>query len=211
MNIVLSSLMHGRHDTVNHCIAKNIVAGIENFVFSYTLPEDGDLLRRKGIKTIQAHNFIPSKAQASLFACYDLNPDAVMLMGSDDYINEKALVLITQLLERYDYISFYDCLFLDKGKYYRWPGYPKTSARHGEPCGAGKVIRRDLLDKLNWEVFTGGNDRGADFHAHSNIKRASKKRAYIGTKEGAILVDVKDKGSSTPVNLFNYLEPYQYE
>jgi len=208
MNIVLSSLMHGRHDTVNHCIAKNIVAGIENFVFSYTLHEDGDLLKRKGIKTIQAHNFIPSKAQASLFTCYDLNPDAVLLMGSDDYINEKALVLIMQLLERYDYISFYDCLFLDKGQYYRWPGYPASSARYGEPCGAGKVIRRDLLDKLNWEVFTGGNDRGADFHAHSSIKRASKKRAYIGTKEGAVLVDVKDKGSSTPLKLFNYLEPF---
>lgn len=210
MKVVLSTLMHGRHLTVDKCIKKNREAGITDFVFSYTTEEDRRFLLPHGVRSIQAHNYIPTKAQASIYAAYELNPDAILLMGSDDYINDKALQLIVELLPRYDYISFYDILFDHNGKYYRWPGYPKGTARHGEPTGAGKVIRRDLLDRMNWEVFTGGTDRGADFTAHTAIKRASKNRCYIGTKEGAILVDVKDNDSSTPLKKFNYLEQFEY-
>lgn len=209
MRLVLSTLMHGRHLTVDRCIEANREAGIKDFVFSYTTEEDGRFLMPYGVKTIQAHNFIPSKAQASIYACYELNPDAIILMGSDDYINEKGYRLILELLKTHDYIAFEDCVFEHKGKHWLWGGYPATSGRNGEPAGAGKVIRRDLLDRLNWEVYTGSKERAEDYTAHTVLKRNSKRRTTIGTKDGAILIDVKDSGSTTPLKKFNYLTEFE--
>jgi len=206
MNIVLSCLMHGRHDTVKRCLEANR-EHFSTIVCSYTNDEDKAVLEEFGVHSIKAYNHIPSKAQASLYACFAFNPDAVILMGSDDYINKTAYKKILELLPHKDYIGFEDCVFDSNGKHYLWPGYP-NGARYGEPVGAGRVMRRDLLDKLNWDIFGGSDDRGGDAYTHKVLKKAARRFITIGTKEGCELIDVKDKDSCTPVSKFSYLKPY---
>ena len=209
MNVVLSTLMHGRHDTSLYCLRKNREAGIDTFVYCYTTEADGKWCDANRVHSTQAPNEIQLKAQRSLLVCRYIDCDAVLLMGSDDYIDAATLAKLTELLKDHDYISFRSILFEQGSTKYLWPGYPKTTARYGEPAGAGKLLRRDLLDAMEWQVFTGENDRGADYDAHRNIMAKTKSPIQVGAEEGYLLVDVKDRDSMTPIKKFKYLKTWR--
>lgn len=206
--MILSTLMHGRHTTCSRVIAENRAAGITDFVYAYTDDADLQWCLNQEVWHTRAKNFIPTKAQASLLKCYEFDPDSVMLMGSDDFIDANTYDMLRELLKTHDYISFRSILMEHNGTRYLWPGYPNNSKRHGEPAGAGKVLRRDLLDAMNWQVFSGANDRGADKPTHENIMRHSKRPIQVGVEDGAVLVDVKDRHSLTPIKAFNYLQKW---
>ena len=201
--MIVSSLMHGRHKTVQYCLDMNRKAGFDKFIFAYTTEEDGAFLDRNGVPKIQRENTIIGKAQASLDRCMEYD-DHVILMGSDDFINRKTFEIIQSLLPHHDYISFSDIIFKEGKRFYHWTGY--QNHRKGEPAGAGKVLRKDLLKELGYQVFIGGNDKGGDFTAHHNIMKKAKSPIQIGVDLGAVLIDVKDKGSQTPLSKFNYLK-----
>lgn len=208
MKVVISSLMHGRHKTTAFCLQKNIEAGIGHYSYAYTNDEDRDFLLSESVFShIQMFNDISAKAQASLFQAYEHNPDAVMLMGCDDYIDQATFGIIVRMLQSHDYIAFKDCIFDDGGKLYRWPGYPRSHERYGEPAGAGRVVRRDLLDAIDWQVFAPTGMHRTDYDSHQRLMSTAKHPAFIGMNSGARLVDVKDSASMTKVGAFNYLKP----
>lgn len=211
MTIALTAPMHGRHNTVRFCLQKNIKAGVTWFVFAATDDEDLQLFDGNYIVTThRAANVISHKAQVSLDKARPLKTDAVIMMGSDDYIDAAAMNLIQRLLIDHDYICFSDCYFDDRGTWYRWPGYPAEHPRHGEPVGAGKVIRRDLLDKIDWQVWTKHRPGSVDREAHAMLSSKCTSMAVINCKrDGVMLVDVKDSYSRTPISKFDYLEPLQ--
>jgi hypothetical protein len=72
--------------------------------------------------------------------------DAVVLLGSDDYIDEAFLKYVERTIPDFDMIGFKDIYFQHEGGLYYWSGY--TNNRRGEPCGAGKVYSR----RISWNV-----------------------------------------------------------
>jgi hypothetical protein len=208
MTIALTAPMHGRHKTVKYCLKKNTKAGVAWFVYAATEDDDLELFDDDfQVITLRAANVISHKAQVALEQSKALKTGAVIMMGSDDYIDSPAMELIQKLLVDHDYISFEDCYFDDRGTWYRWPGYPAKHPRFGEPVGAGKVIRQDLLDRIDWKVWRNTKKGRVDYDAHKVLSDAAKSVATINCKrDGVKLVDVKDAWSKTPVLKFNYLE-----
>lgn len=213
MNIAVSTLMHGRHATCDEALKKNIDAGLTDFYYAYTTEDDLKWCRSNRVSHVRERNSINLKAQASLDICFIdretlsiFEPDAVLLMGSDDWVDGGYVDIVSDLLKHYDYIAPLNCYFKSDGSLYLWPGYPQTSSRHGEPCGAGKVVRVDLLDELEWEVFS-GSDKATDLTAHNRIMSKAKNPIFIDiVQRGVKLVDIKDSESTTPISRFNYLQ-----
>lgn len=207
MELIISTLVHGRHGTAIMCNQKNREAGIEHFTCAYTRPQDRELAEAISDYQDCVPNNISRKAQASLLLTKKLRHQAVMLMGCDDYIDRDAYELIEELLKDHDYIGFKDMYFRSGEDLYLWPGYPHGK-RFGEPAGAGKVLRADLLDKLDYYVFTTRNEKTTDLDAHKRIMEFAENPIFIScVEEGVKLVDVKDLDSKTPLSRFDYLIP----
>jgi hypothetical protein len=195
--------MHGRHSVTKECHRRNTLAGIADYVYGYTTHVDGELLDDIGVHKVQRENTILGKAQASLDVARDMECNAVMLMGNDDYVNRSTVELIKSLLCDHDYIAFSSILFRAGDEFWLWPGY--VNHRKGEPAGAGKVVRRDLADAVDWQLFKGSRDIGSDFHVHNILMKHAKSPVFIGVDNCAYLVDVKDNESTTRLRKFTYL------
>ena len=207
MRIVISTLVHGRHETAIKANLQNVLAGVNDFTCCYTDSKDQELsMIISSEHLVIAPNTISGKAQASLELCKQVDHDAVMLMGCDDYIDKKALLLVKELLKDHDYIGFLDIYFRDGGEYLYWPGYTSGN-RIGEPAGAGKTVRKDLLERMDYKVFKDTGNGNTDLDSHKALIEYAKTPIMISCKaEGVMLVDIKDGESTTPLERFSNLE-----
>ena len=209
MKITLTAPMHGRHATVAKCIERNRAVGIDSMWYCYTNEADRKFLEQYDFTrwTLCHENNIPLKAQQALTFARDEDCDAVIMMGSDDYLDQAAYDLICEKLKYHDYIAF-DSIYMESGggEYY-WGGYPEGTTRHGEPAGAGKVIRRDLLGRIGWKVWSDYHVGRTDYTAHKRLSEACKSEHRIECmRDGVRLVDVKDRHSMTPISKIHYLK-----
>jgi len=203
MKLTYTAPMHGRHATVRKAYNRNVQAGIIDFVYCVTDRADLDFLDQFPRTTVveSCQNNVNEKAQMAIAPPH--SADAVILMGSDDYIDHAAYLMIERLLKDHDYIAFDDCYFHSGGQIWRWPGYPEKHPRNGEPAGAGKVIRMDLLNRMDGRVWM-DYYASTDFSAHNRISQYAKSPARINCKrDGVQLVDIKDGDSLTPLSNLN--------
>ena len=80
--------------------------------------------------------------------------EAIMVLGSSDWIEDCWVE--TLMNEPYQALGtaglyFYDIRACNTTRLYFWPGY--TGKRTGEAIGTGRIIKRELLDKMCWEIF----------------------------------------------------------
>jgi len=212
MKLIYTAPIHGRHETVRKAHALNKQAGINDFVYCATAKTgDRDVVESLHAEYCQSlQNNINLKAQQAITKSRSMNPDAVILMGSDNYIDHAAYIRIEKLLIEHDYIAFEDCIFDDNGDLLLWPGYPKFHRREGEPAGAGKVVRLDLLGRLGWKVWSYGSEGSTDKVAHDRIMQHAENPVTIScVRDGVKLVDIKDQYSKTPISKFHYLKRYE--
>jgi len=206
MKVVICTAMHGRQDTVRYCYNKMKHLPIE-FLYGYSKDEDGEFLQE--LLDSGAMYKIPNKPlwdkfQAGIGLLKHLDFDVAIMLGSDDYIDEKFLDYVCRQAQQYDFIGFKDIYFEKGEKTYYWSGY--TNHREGEPCGAGKVYTKYALEQLNWNLYTNSLDRGLDGHVWQRVKKF-KLRCKIASikREGLKLVDVKDGKGLTPLGAFTTL------
>ena len=135
------------------------------------------------------------KLQTGLAYARRLDFDALLLMGSDDTLD--GLDKYREALDTHDFIACGDCHFqeIGTGRKGYWPGY--TNFRKGEPAGAGRCFRRDLLDKLDWDIWTGCPERGADSYQWTRLHTVDHSKKIFFKGDGVILTDYKDKDSRT--------------
>lgn len=202
--VIVLTAMHGRHETVAKCYNKMKHLPI-TFIYGYTLPSDGEFLDDlldEGATYKAPNTPLWQKFQLGVGLAKKLKFDIAIMLGSDDYIDEKFLDFVCEQTEHYDFIGFNDIYFEEKDKRYYWSGY--TNNRQGEPCGAGKVYTRKALEMLDWNLYARSIDRGLDHHAYKRVKRFGLKCLVTSIKHhGLTLVDVKDSGSLTPLAAFN--------
>ena len=80
--------------------------------------------------------------------------EAIMVLGSSDWVEDKWVE--TLMKEPHQALGtaglyFYDIRPCNTTRLYYWPGY--TGKRAGEAIGTGRIIKRELLEKMNWEIF----------------------------------------------------------
>lgn len=204
MKIITVTAMHGRHDTVAECIER--MPFIDK-VYIYSTDEDGAFLEGQDIFAMAKYknNPLSYKWNMAIRTLEQIDFDAVILLGSDDYIDEAFLKYVERTIPDFDMIGFKDIYFQHDGGLYYWSGY--TNNRRGEPCGAGKVYSRRFLECIKWNLFDVARDRGLDKISWQRVQQAKGKVHVTSLKEnGLLLVDIKDGEGMTPFNKFKGLE-----
>jgi hypothetical protein len=111
------------------------------------------------------------KFNAALQAAEGADADAVLIMGSDDFLCPVvAGALLAACVAGVPYVGLQDLYFLDlpTGQLRYWRGY--RGSRMGEPIGAGRLLRRELLDRCDWTLWAAHRHEGMD---HSSMARAA--------------------------------------
>ena len=209
MKIITVTAMHGRQKTVEK-FAQNTFTEVACAV---TTNQDYKFAMDKGWHVVRAVNKpLWRKWDAALQLAKSLDPDAILAMGSDDVMSEKTFTQIENDIEDYPFLAFEDIYIYDlyRDKMYYWPGYHafvKFQHRRGEPAGAGRVFRRDLLDECNWGIWRGAVDRGLDGDSWKVAKKYPRK-LYNCERDGFFLADIKDGQGVTNISWFlNHPKP----
>ena len=121
---------------------------------------------------LEAPNYpLDAKYDLGISHCRMYDPDAVALVGSDDFITgdyfEWAMSQIA--------LGFYLTDLVNEKVFY-WSGYTgtdKTSGMHrlGDAIGAGRVYSKAILDRLDWKPFGG---EGQYEHMSKDDERSEK-------------------------------------
>jgi glycosyltransferase involved in cell wall biosynthesis len=136
-----------------------------------------------------------AKWQAGMDFARQLDPDVILILGSDDWLSDNWCARMMQEIDAgYDLVGKQQIFFLHVGpegkKLIRWDGYKDNKEREGEPIGAGRLISRKLLDRLNWSWFApkllGGLDKFSYLRAVANGGTVK-----LVTDESAYVVDIK--------------------
>lgn len=103
------------------------------------------------------------------------NPDAILIMGSDDIVSKEYLNYGKYLLSKnYDFIgcrSWFTLLkdgdtVIDNALV----GY-RNNRRGNEPIGAGRIISKKILDKLDWNLYKFHTpiNKSLDFNSYKKV------------------------------------------
>ena len=198
MRIIVLSAMHGRNETVKYCLLR--MSFIDKVII-YSSREDGrflkdfDLIKTKKVKN-EPLSFKWNEAVKSL---KDVDFDAVILLGSDDYVDVNFVQFIENNIGNFDLIAFKDIYFEHPSGFYYWPGYQNN--RKGEPAGAGKTYSREFLESINFELFPGSQNNSLDGMSWKVCKEAGAKILVTSLKDNNLMLcDVKDGEGITPLS-----------
>ena len=171
--------------------------------------EDFKAAEQVGAVYVQ-HNNAPlsNKWQAGLNKAREFDPDAVLICGSNDWLTSNwcDACIKEGLNKGIDYIGsdiLYCCdarpdhtlKILKIRSLQPWGGWKI-------PTGAGSMISRNILDKLNWQVFPVGLDISVDSYIREKIKNVNGQAGVIG--------DIKDVSLCCVYSVWNSLHDWEW-
>jgi hypothetical protein len=109
--IIITTCMHGRHDTVREC--NKLLPPIDIY-YTYSTEEDKEFL--KTIRTTDTYEYenkpLSKKWNSAIRRLKDIEFDYVVLLGSDDFFDQPFLdFILQQYSKKYDLIGFKDIYF----------------------------------------------------------------------------------------------------
>jgi hypothetical protein len=150
---------------------------------------------------------LSNKWQSGINYIKDLEWDYVLILGSDDLICSNLLKTYTPAMEKgFDLIGLIDCYFLDSrnNSFNFWKGY--TNHRRGESIGMARMLSRDLLMKIDWQVWSKGLKNGLDFSMMQNISKIQySEKVFNCKKENIAAIDIKTEINVSNINHYNNL------
>lgn len=112
------------------------------------------------------NNPLGAKWQHAVDKARDLDPDLLVITGSDDVLIADEAKLL-QALDGYDMAGPRSFLAFDGKQHYQC-----RYRKHVDmPIGGGRVYRRSLLDKMRWKLFDTGRDRWLDEQGYYGAMR----------------------------------------
>jgi hypothetical protein len=207
MRIAVHVPVFGRHQAFRIFASWAIKSEVSIVICIVSNNADKELAEEYGFKTVYADNKpFSAKLQTGLMFAKQFEFDALLFMGSDDTL--EGLDKYKEALKNYNFIACGDCHFKDMetNRVGYWPGY--TNHRKGEPAGAGRCFRRDLLDALDWDLWIDCPTYGPDGHQYKRLHTVPHTKKIFTKKDGVILTDHKDKDSLTKFNkLLSSIKP----
>ena len=132
-----------------------------------------------------ANDPLGNKWNAGFEACKNYQADGVIFMGSSDWASDEYIESVKDALKDFPFIGMLGCHFADVGDEVRlvhWPGYQRGQRQH-EPIGIGRVLRADILDKMNWSPFDPRLSSGLDWSMYLKIIQLTDGIAVIKDEE----------------------------
>lgn len=140
---------------------------------------------------------------ASQLAALKFNPDAFLILGSDDFLDDA-------LIERYlkalkngaDVIGLIDCYFYHTGskEAMHWVGY--TNFRRDETIGMARMLSKKVFNGLHGKLWPSNMDSGLDFNMMKKLKKLRNVVWQSLHIEGMVAVDVKGQGNISPFSCY---------
>lgn len=137
-----------------------------------------------------SNDYLSDKWTVGMQALRELDVDAALIIGSDDFCDVAFIEDCATMLSRFEYIMPVGLYFYDTLTH-------RALWREFVRCGAGRVLRKDLLDDCDWRPW----------QARSNVPDAAMNRIIepriggvekAGRSAGAVM-DVK-----TDINMWPY-------
>jgi hypothetical protein len=193
------------------CLTSHLLTYYHAFGRVIVVGSEGDASRQaaRGLFYVEASNYpLDRKFDAGFQCCAAWQPEAVSLVGSDDFITPQYFQFaVQQIHDGVDAVGILDFYLVDwpKRKVYYWPGYT-NSERCGDPLGAGMVFSRRLLERLNWKVFAPYDHFFADdqraWEKTKDVRRRTVRMADVGCHYWA----VKTGDEYNPIEAFSHIE-----
>lgn len=157
-------------ETVNRLVNKNrvkvILVGHENGVKDIAKEFDVDFFNYPNVA-------LGEKWNAGFKHARTLKPEAVLFVGSSDWVEDNWVERSLIQLQQYEMVGTLGCYLLDVKipggrRLVHWPGYGKGE-RKEEPIGIGRMISARILDKFNWEPFDSTKNHSMDWQMWHNV------------------------------------------
>lgn len=155
-----------------------------------------ELVAQYGFDYTEAPNYpLGKKWNTGLKVTEGLKWDYLLILGSDDLINIHLLErLILEAEAGHNLVGILDFYVADveHTKAYYWPGY--NGKRKGESVGAGRLIKREIIEATNYYLWTDHKNKGLDRGMYKRLQNAGGKPFNFKTLHtNCRLVDLKTK------------------
>jgi len=163
------------------------------------------MVKSQGFNYVERPNQpLARKMNAALKEARKMDPDYVLLVGSDTVIHPSLFDVYDEYIQQgIDLIAALDWYFYDlrtlRCSY--WGGY--IDSRAGHPCGCGRVVSRELLDKWDWKIWEDRHSFGLDNSMQLLINKGNFTYATFKMKERqAFGIEIKSEVNMTPFQLW---------
>lgn len=117
------------------------------------------------------NNPLSAKIQFGLDYVRTLDPDAVLLTGSDSWLCPKWNAVMSRMIANGFHVVGQSCLHVCYIAPHEAPKVLLSSYKtRPDPIGAGRVISRYALDALDWQLYPPGMNKGLDWASYQRLK-----------------------------------------
>ena len=169
-------------------------------------PEMIPLCEEYGIKWVMHQNYpLGKKKNYGLKACSQYDFDYLMEIGSDDLITNQMLNHYLKYFDKYDFFGISDVVYVESET-----GECRRLSNKATTYGAGRIIKREILEELNWKIWSDDLNRGLDNDSIRRIESKGYKFHKTEPMEEPGLIDIK---SNENIWKFNYFlgVPYDFK
>jgi|SRR5688572_4604238 len=179
--VVACLAVHGRlpllEQTIKRLYRKN---GCYKVICSGDGVEEKKLCESLGAVWIHHPNrHLGGKWNLSFKAAKEYSPDAVVFVGSSDWLSDNWFSVMRPYVEQYGFAGVPGCHLADLGEKIRlcdWKGYKEyRHERADESIGIGRMLSRRLLDAMGWQPFKPILNNSLDRSMKDNAKKCGFK------------------------------------
>ncbi len=168
-----------------------------------------DLAQEYGFHYVEVPNEpIGRKANVRFAACQELNPDYVILCGSDDIVSKTTFNYYRKLAQQgVDEVCINDIYYLNAhtGAMAYSPGY--VDHRAGEPIAPWRMLSRRMCEALDWKGWHENERLFLDGHIYRRLEKIPHATHRIHVrKEGLFVCDVKSQVNMTRWHMRSHWE-----
>jgi hypothetical protein len=171
-------------------IALDMIAGVSE-------EHHFNMVKNRGFTPVMAENNpLGNKFNITLQAARNKNFDYILILGSDDFLSAQAFDFYARNTQ-FGYIGFLDFYVFDTitQRMAFWPGYKR--GRKGEPAGAGRLIKRDIIEKANYKLWFPLKNKGLDLSMSKHLITIPHQKLIVSSRSQGILI----LGAKSPENL----------
>ena len=184
-------------DTLN--LFKNQKYLVKSILVGSSLAEQKAAEQVDAVYVNHANHPLGSKWQAGVDKARELNPDAILICGSDDWLTSNWCEVCSKEIEKgFDLVGKTRWCLCDvhPGKSLQLFRIHYKVKKRKDPIGSGRLISRKVLDKLNWELFPKNKDKYLDWESWTRIKKAGGTLKLLDNREDIWAMCIKSTWKS---------------
>jgi len=175
--------------TIKRLLEKN---GVSQVVCAGNEKDAKQFVLSAGCEWVNHNNkYLSDKWNATFRHAESLSPDAVLFVGSSDWLSNNWIDVMAAQLEDSAMVGVAGCHFADfsknRSRLAYWPGYAssgdaRSKERAKEPIGIGRLISSKYLDSVNWSPLDSGLNKSIDWSMYQMMLKTGQKIKLVEDK-----------------------------